>query len=462
MGQIIKIINRTVTSKKILFLFFLVGIQGLLLGQEKPPNVIVIFVDDLGYGDLSSFGHPTIRTPHIDQMAQEGVKLTQFYVGASICTPSRAALLTGRLPIRSGMAGSKNSGNVLYPRSTGGLPQSEKTIAEAVKEKNYTTGIIGKWHLGHLPEYLPLNHGFDYYFGIPYSNDMLPPRYKKAPKLPLYENEEIIEHDPNQKLLTKRYTEKAIDFIKANRDNPFFLYYPNNFPHTPLHVSDDFENRSKRGLYGDVVEEIDWSVGEILKTLKDLNIDENTFVVFTSDNGPWLKRGKKGGSAGLLYEGKASTYEGGFRVPAVVRWPGKIPANQTFDAITTAMDLYPTILNLMGSPLPDDLTLDGVDLMPLLSGEKKKVNDVVYYYLRDELYAIRKGSWKAHFITKPSYSKEKPKIHKTPKLFNIDVDPSEKYEIGEHHPEIIEEIKDIYKVHQKTIKPVKSQLDLGY
>ena len=430
--------------------------------NSRKPNVIIIFVDDLGYGDLSSFGHPTIQTPNIDQMAMEGVKLTQFYVGASICTPSRAALLTGRLPIRSGMAGSEHSGNVLYPRSTGGLPQSEITIAEALKNQGYSTGIIGKWHLGHEPEFLPLNNGFDYYFGIPYSNDMLPPRYKKAPELPLFENREIIESDPDQKLLTKRYTEKAISFIKENKNEPFFLYYPNNFPHTPLHASTSFADSSKRGLYGDVVQEIDWSVGEILKTLKDLNIDENTLVFFTSDNGPWLKRGKNGGSAGLLFEGKASTYEGGFRVPAIVRWPGEIAPNQVSDAITTSMDLFPTILNLAGEPLPNDRILDGMDMMPLLRGDKKQINDVVYYYLRNELYAIRKGSWKAHFITKPSYSKEKPEKHNPPLLFNIDADPSEKYEIGAEHPEKIEEIKRIYKEHQKTIQPVKSQLDLGY
>ena len=464
-----KKIDFMIQSKKIHSIFLIAILLTCvdLNGQKDQtnsikPNVIIIFVDDLGYGDLSSFGHPTIKTPNIDQMAKDGVKLTQFYVGASICTPSRAALLTGRLAIRSGMAGSENSGNVLYPRSTGGLPQSEITIAEAVKEQGYTTGIIGKWHLGHLPEFLPLNNGFDYYFGIPYSNDMLPPRYKKAPELPLYENQKILESDPDQNLLTKRYTEKAIDFIKENKDGPFFLYYPNNFPHTPLHASRDFVNTSKRGLYGDVVQEIDWSVGEILKTLKQLNIDENTLVFFTSDNGPWLKRGKNGGSAGLLYEGKASTYEGGFRVPAIVRWPGKIPDNQISNAITTSMDLFPTILNLSGAPIPEDRVLDGVDLMPLFRGEKKEVNSVVYYYLRNELYAIRKGSWKAHFITKNSYSKEKPKVHNPPLLFNIDTDPSEKYEIGGKHPEKIEAILRIYEEHQKTILPVQSQLDLGY
>jgi len=430
--------------------------------QNKKPNIILIFVDDLGYGDLSSFGHPTIKTPHIDQMADEGIRFTQFYVGASICTPSRAALLTGRLPIRSGMSGSKNSGNVLYPRSTGGLPQSEITIAEALKDSDYKTGIIGKWHLGHLPEFLPLQHGFDYYFGIPYSNDMLPPRYKSAPKLPLYENKKIIESDPDQRLLTKRYTNKAINFIEENKDDPFFLYYANNFPHTPLYVSDDFENVSKRGLYGDVVEELDWSVGEILKTLKDFKLEENTLVIFTSDNGPWLKRKKNGGSAGILYEGKGSAFEGGFRVPAIAWWPKTIQANQTSRAIITAMDLYPTFLKLAGADLPENKVLDGQDIYPILTGAKESAGEIVYYYMRDEIYAIRKGPWKAHFITKPSYSKESPLTHNPPLLYNIDQDPSERYEVSKGHKDIIKKIQELYVKHKKGVKPSFSQLDLGY
>jgi len=430
--------------------------------QKKKPNIIIIFVDDLGYGDLGSFGHPTIKTPHLDQMADEGMRFTEFYVGASICTPSRAALLTGRLPIRTGMSGSKKSGNVLYPRSTGGLPQSEITMAEALKNSDYKTGIVGKWHLGHLPEFLPLQHGFDYYFGIPYSNDMLPPRYKTAPKLPLYENKKVIESDPDQRLLTKRYTDKVIHFIKENKDAPFFLYYANNFPHTPLHASDDFKGGSKRGLYGDVVEEIDWSVGEILETLKEVKLEENTLVIFTSDNGPWLKRKKNGGSAGLLYEGKGSAYEGGFRVPAIAWWPKTIPTNQTSRSIVTAMDLYPTILKLADSDIPEDRVLDGEDIYPLLIGEKQSAGAIVYYYIRDEIYAIRKGDWKAHFITRPSYSKEAPVVHNPPLLFNINHDPSEKYEVGKGHETVIKELQDLYIKHKKGIKPVFSQLDLGY
>lgn len=456
--------------KNILFLvavrtFFL---SFLSLGAQNktintPPNIIVIFADDLGYGDLGCYGHPTINTPSLDKMAAEGLRFTQFYVGASVCTPSRAALLTGRLPIRSGMAGSDSSGNVLYPRSTGGLPASEITIAEALREKDYQSAIIGKWHLGHKEGFLPLNHGFDYWFGIPYSNDMIPPRYKTAPLLPLYENEKVIESDPDQRLLTKRYTEKAIHFITENKDRPFFLYYPNNFPHTPLYASDDFQNKSRRGLYGDVVEELDWSVGEILKTLKSLGIAENTLVIFTSDNGPWLLRDVEGGSAGLLYEGKSSSYEGGYRVPAIAWWPGTIKAGETTASVAATMDIYATALKLADVELPKDRKIDGSDLYPLLTDSKKEVRDIVYYYTRHQLYAVRKGAWKAHFTTRPSYKKEvPPKEHVPPLLFNIENDPSEQYEVGQYHPEIIEELKKLFEAHLNDIEPVISQLDLGY
>jgi arylsulfatase A len=316
--------------------------------------------------------------------------------------------------------------------------------------------------VGHLPEYLPLNNGFDYYFGIPYSNDMVPPRYKRAPELPLYENEKVIENGPDQRLLTKRYTEKAINFIKENRKKPFFLYYANHFPHTPLHASDDFIGKSKRGLYGDVVEELDWSVGQILQTLKEQKLDKNTLVIFTSDNGPWLRQKEHGGSAGLLFEGKGSTYEGGFRVPAVAWWPGTIKPNQTSTAIATTMDLYPTILNLANVPLPQDRILDGKDVFPVLSGQQEEVQDVVYYYYRDKIYAIRKGPWKAHFITKPSYTKVEPEVHNPPLLNNLNIDPSEKYDVSDEHPEVIEEILQLYEEHKKTIDPAFSQLDLNY
>ncbi len=447
------------------FLFFLLALTNQAFTQSKErsvPNFIIILADDMGYADLGCFGNPTILTPNLDQMASQGMKFTQFYVGANVCTPSRAALLTGRLPVRSGMAGSDSSGNVLYPYSTGGLPQYEITIARALKSKGYNTGIIGKWHLGHLPEFLPTNHGFDNFFGIPYSNDMFGRAYRDAPQLPLYKDGKVIEKNPDQSLLTKRYTEEAIDFIKKNSNKPFFLYYPNNFPHVPLFASPQFKGKSKRGLYGDTVEELDWSVGQILATLKELKLDKNTLVLFTSDNGPWIREKEKGGSAGILFEGKGSTYEGGMRVPAIAWWPGTIPSGQVNTAIASTMDIFPTFMNLAKVPVPADRILDGNDISPLLKGSTKEINDVIYYYTRDKLYAIRKGPWKAHFTTKLSYNPQPAVVHSTPLLFNIEHDPSEKFELSAKRPELVEEFKMIYQKHRATLQPVASHLDGGY
>jgi len=267
----------------------------------RKPNIVIIFADDMGYGDMGCLGHPTIATPNLDKMAAEGIKLTQFYSAASVCTPSRAALLTGRLPIRSGMCSSKR--RVLFPNSAGGLPKSEITIAMALKSAGYATACIGKWHLGHLQQFLPNQRGFDYYYGIPYSNDMRP--------TPLIENNKTIEEPANQKTLTRRYTQKAVQFIQKNKSKPFFLYFPHTFPHIPLFASAAFKDKSMRGLYGDVIEELDWSVGVILDTLRKNHLAENTLVIFTSDNGPWLPKKLNGGSAGLLRGGKGSTWEGG-------------------------------------------------------------------------------------------------------------------------------------------------------
>ncbi len=426
-------------------------------GTKTPPNVIIIFADDLGYGDLSCYGHPTIRTPYLDQMAAEGMRFTQFYVAANVCTPSRGALLTGRLPIRIGLAG--NPTTVFFPNSANGLPTSEITIARALKTKGYTTGLIGKWHLGHLPQYLPALHGFDYYFGIPYSNDMLPSPRNSYPPLPLYKDSKVIELNPDQRQLTKRYTEEALEFIKKNKKKPFFLYYANNFPHVPLFASGGFTDKSKRGLYGDVVSELDWSVGQLLKTLKEQNLDKNTLVIFTSDNGPWLIKKEEGGSAGLLFEGKGSAYEGGMRVPAIAWWPGTIQANQVNTALATTMDLFPTILKLAKADLPKDRVLDGTDIMPLLTGQKDAVRDVVFYYNLDKLFAIRRGPWKAHFITKPSYSKEEAIDHDLPLLYNLDIDPSEKYNVAGQHPEVITEIKKEREKHKANMVVAPSLLE---
>jgi len=305
----------------LLSLITVLSFSSKIKAQNQKPNIIIILADDLGYGDLSCYGHPTIRTPYLDQMAKEGMRFTQFYVAANVCSSSRAALLTGRLPLRNGMAGEQKV--VLFPNSSGGLPASEITIAEALKSAGYSTGIIGKWHLGHLPQYLPAKQGFDYFYGIPYSNDMNSIRNKSNPPLPLYKDSKVIGENPDQSLSTKNYTEEAINFIKRNKTKPFFLYYANHFPHEPLSVSNDFKGKSKRGLYGDVVAELDWSVGQVLKTLREQKLDKNTLVIFTSDNGPTLQHREAGGSAGLLYEGKKTTYEGGMRVPAIAWWPGK-------------------------------------------------------------------------------------------------------------------------------------------
>lgn len=437
---------------------------------QKTPNIIVILADDLGYGDLGSYGHPTIMTPNLDKMAREGMRFTQFYAAASVCTPSRAGLMTGRLPVRTGIYG---KGDVFRQNSASGLPLNEFTIAEMLKKKGYATSLIGKWHLGSVAEFLPTRQGFDYWFGTPYSNDMgkvfttrIDPDFPvpsgpraNAPELPLYRNETIVEKEPDQRQLTKRYTQEVIDFIKQNKNKPFFTYYASNFPHTPLYASADFEGKSARGLYGDVVAELDWSVGQILKTLKDLKLDENTLVIFTSDNGPWLFQKDHGGSAGILYEGKNSTYEGGSRVPAIAWWPGKVKANVTSPALTSALDLYATFASLTKSELPNGLVLDGSDISPVLFGKADKVREVLPYYINENLYAIRKGPWKAHFVTHASYSPEAPKVLEAPLLYNIENDPSEKYDLAKRSPEIVKELTALFEQQKASITPPPSEIE---
>ena len=441
-----------------------------LQDQAQKPNIVIIFADDLGYGDIGPYGHPTINTPHLDRMAQEGTRLTQFYVGASVCTPSRAALLTGRLPVRSGMA--SDSRRVLFPNSGGGLPHSEITIAEELKEQGYSTAAIGKWHLGHLPDYLPSQHGFDYYFGIPYSNDMdnvsgrsnrviafeAKPEYWNVP---LIRNDEVFERPANQHTITKRYAEEAVGFIREHRDEPFFVYLAHSMPHIPLFVSDDFDGRSRAGRYGDVIEEIDWSVGRVLDTIRELNLEERTFVFFTSDNGPWLVYDTHGGTAGLLREGKGSTWEGGMRVPAIAWYPGTVTPNNTTAALGTTMDLFSTSLTLAGVPLPDDRVVDGVNLMPLLTGERESVRDEVYYHRGTRLYAVRKGPWKAHFITQSAYGGEEPVTHEVPELYHLDQDPSERFNVADENPDVVAELRRLADAHSATIEPVPNQLEVA-
>ncbi len=445
------------------------------------PNFIVLFADDMGYGDLGVYGNPTIKTPNLDKMAYDGQKWTSFYVAAPVCTPSRAGLMTGRLPIRSGMCSDKR--RVLFPDSKGGLPQSEITIAKILKSNGYQTVAVGKWHLGDLSPYMPSDHGFDSYFGIPYSNDMDKidtTNYFTLAKLerwqaynvPLMLDGKIVERPADQRTINRRYTEYSIEKIKSFKKKPFFLYLAYSSPHIPLFRSEKFKDVSEAGIYGDVVEEIDWSVGEILKALKEEGLAENTLVVFTSDNGPWQAFKTHGGSAGLLQGAKGGTFEGGMREPAIFWWPGTIKPQVVMDMGTT-MDLLPTFCSLSNTKLPDDRVYDGYDITPVLKGTGNDPRDVVFYYRGERVYAIRKGDYKAHFITQLEYGirtahlytdpeveiNSTPTVQDPPLLYNVSVDPSERYNIAAEHPEIIAEIKKILEEHQKSVVPVENQLE---
>ena len=436
---------------------------------ENRPNIIIILADDLGYGDLSCYGNPSIHTPNIDRMADEGIRFTEFYSGACLCTPSRAALLTGRLALRSGMAGSHQK-HVIYPENTGGLPQTEITIPRALKTNGYTTACIGKWHLGHHQESYPTSHGFDYFYGLPYSNDSDPLLEKKLRtkevdsqhpdwhnfNVPLMRGTNIIERPVNQTRLTKNYTDEAIHFIKENKTKPFFLYFAHTFPHVPLFTSPGFKGKSARGLYGDAVAEVDWSVGEVLKTLHDEKLEKNTFVFFTSDNGPWIVRKLNGGSAGLFRDGKGGTWEGGYRVPAIARWPGKIKPGMTQE-MASAIDLYKTCLNIAGAEIPKDRPLDGFDMAPLLFGKGKSQRDEQFYYFCADVYAVRKGNYKAHFITHDGYSKLPEEKHNPPLLFDVRHDPSEKFDIAAEHPDIVADLTKAFEKHRAEVVPGKPQ-----
>lgn len=436
--------------------------------KESKPNFIIIFTDDQGYGDLGTFGHPTIKTPNIDQMAAEGQKWTSFYVAANVCTPSRSAILTGRLPVRTGMYSNKR--RVLFPDSDGGLPAYENTIATLLKGAGYSTAAIGKWHLGHLPQYLPTSHGFDSYFGIPYSNDMDRVNDITAKEafadskieyfnVPLMRDTEIIERPADQNTITKRYAAEAVKFITANRDKPFFLYLAHSLPHVPLFASGDFRGTSGRGLYGDVIEEIDWSVGEILGALKENGIDDNTYVVFTSDNGPWLVYNEQGGSAGALYGGKGTSYEGGVRVPTVIWGPGNVvPA--VVSKMGSTLDLLPTFTTLAGVEMPQDRVYDGFDLSPVLRGEDATPREEMFYYHGDRLFAVRKGDFKLYFYSNnPAGYPAKVEKLEMPKLYNLGHDPSERFDLAEQQPEIVEEISAIAKKHAAEMVFGETQLE---
>ena len=396
---------------------------GPMFGKEgDKPNFVIIFTDDQGYADVGCYGAKGFSTPNIDRMAAEGMKFTDFYSAAAICSPSRAALLTGCYPPRVSIP------KVLFPKDNVGLNPDEVTIADLLKARGYTTACIGKWHLGHLPKFLPTRQGFDYYFGIPYSNDMWPQNLKRYPELPLIENEKTIELSPDQRLLTKRYTEKAVEFIKNNKDRPFLVYLPHTMPHIPLFVSEKFEGKSQRGLYGDVIEEIDWSVGEILKTLKELGLDEKTLVIFTSDNGPWLSKGERGGSALPLRDGKFSTYEGGMRVPCIMRWPGRIEAGTVCSEVAATIDFLPTLAKLAGTEPPTDRIIDGKNIYGLMTQPGAgSPHEAFFYYSKLRLNAVRSGKWKLVFKRKKS-----PKA-----LYNLQDDIGEQHDVSAQYPDVV-------------------------
>jgi arylsulfatase A-like enzyme len=430
--------------------------------KDKTPNIVLIFMDDLGYGDLSAYGATGYRTPNLDGMATEGIRFTHFLAAQAVCSASRSALLTGCYPNRIGFSGA------LFPNAKVGISADEMTLAELLKQKNYATAIFGKWHLGDNKQFLPLQHGFDEYFGIPYSNDMWPvwfdgkpatPEQKNKyqfPTLPLIEGNEKVEEIKTldaQGLLTKRYTERAVNFIKKNKNKPFFLYVPHSMPHVPINASPAFKGKSKQGLYGDVMMEIDWSVGEILKTLKESGLDKNTLVIFTSDNGPWLNFGNHAGSSGGLREGKGVSFEGGVRVPCIMRWKGTVPEGLVCNQLASTIDILPTVAAICDVKLPKN-PIDGFNLQPILRGdmESQPRKYFYYYYRKNDLQAVRRDHWKLVLPHKgrsyvgqlpgnDGFPGSAPEDFPYPQgLYDLRRDPAEAYDVQKLYPEILEEL----------------------
>jgi len=460
--------------KSLARIFLLVGGLGWLVAHAaatRPPNVIIILCDDLGYGDLGAYGHPSIRTPRLDRMAAEGLRFTDFYSPSSICTPSRAALLTGRYAVRSGMCNMGNSRGVLFPDSKGGLPQSEITLAKGLKARGYATLHVGKWHLGIHPGGQPQDHGFDHSLGLPYSNDMdRQPETVKGSEgwaeppatgwnVPLVRDGQVQERPADQSTLTRRYTEEAVRFISENKQRPFFLYLAHTFPHVPMFASAQFKGKSRRGIYGDAVEELDWSTGQVLDALQQAGIAENTLVIFTSDNGPWLIMGEQGGSSGLLRDGKGSTWEGGQRVPAIAWWPGQIQPGIT-NQVASGMDLFTTVLSLAGAAIPADRAIDGVDLSALLLNGRPVATRPFFFYRDDKIFACRLGEWKAHFASKSGVGgSAQPAQHEPPLLYHLGRDPSEQYDVAAQNPAVIQAIRAVVKQHEAGLIRGEPQLN---
>jgi arylsulfatase len=421
--------------------------------EERSPNIVLIFTDDQGYQDVGVFGSPNIKTPNLDQMAADGVKMTHYYAAQAVCSASRAGILTGCYPNRIGIH------NALGPDNTHGINETETTLAEMLKEKGYATAIYGKWHLGHHKKFLPTRHGFDEWFGIPYSNDMWPYHPQQGPifnfpDLPLYENETVIDTLVEQSQLTTQITERSVDFIKRNKDKPFFLYVPHPQPHVPLFVSDKFKGKSERGLYGDVIMEIDWSVGQIIQALKDNGLEEDTMVIFTSDNGPWLSYGNHAGSALPLREGKGTAWEGGQREPFIMKYPKKLKPGRTVDVPMMAIDILPTIAHVTESKLPEQV-IDGKNAWSILTGERTQpVQDAYFFYYRvNEMFGVRYGKWKMYFPHRyRTMDGQEPGKDGQPgnyryvdmeeiELYDVVNDVSETNNVAEAHPEIVAEIK---------------------
>jgi arylsulfatase A-like enzyme len=428
--------------------------------QEKLPNVVIIFIDDMGYADIGPFGAKAYKTPHLDRMATEGRVFTDFHAATAVCSASRVALMTGCYPERVSILGA------LGPWARHGINAQETTLAELCRERGYDTAVFGKWHLGQHKKFLPLQHGFDEYFGLPYSNDMSPlqaemiksspnpfARKNQAPPLPLFEGNKVINPAVNPEelaQLTTQYTEHAVDFINRNKSRPFLLYVPHTMVHVPLAVSSKFAGKSGAGLFGDTVMEIDWSVGQILNALKSNGVDDNTLVIFTSDNGPWLSYGNHAGSAGPLREGKGTMWEGGYREPCVMRWPGKIPAGTRCDEFAVTIDIFPTVASLIGGKVPTDRVIDGLDIWPLMSGEAgaKSPHEAFYCYYDGGLRAVRDRQWKLVFPHEYRSLDGRPggrdgvpanykQLKATQALYDLKNDIGETKDVSADHPDVV-------------------------
>jgi arylsulfatase len=443
------------SRRKLLMFLAVIGVVAGCLSagvsaEDRLPNVVLIFTDDQGYGDIGSFGAKGFSTPNLDRLASEGRRFTNFHVAQPVCSASRAALLTGCYPNRIGIHGA------LGPNAQHGIHDDETTLGEIFKSRGYATAIVGKWHLGHHPQFLPMRHGFDEYLGLPYSNDMWP-HHPSAPKgyppLPLIDGDKVLEIDPDQTQLTTRYTERAVKFIEKNKSKPFFLYLPHSMPHVPLHVSSKFAGQSEQGAYGDVIMEIDWSVGQILDTLDRLKLAENTLVIYTTDNGPWLSYGNHAGTAGPLREGKGTTFEGGIRVPCVMRWPGRIPAGTECREPLMTIDILPTMAKLIGAD-PPKRPIDGKDVWPLIAGEpgaKSPHEAYPCYYEVGQLQAVLAGRWKLYLphkyrslAGKPGGSGGKPvpyeQLDTGTELYDLETDLGETKDVAADHPEVVQRL----------------------